>query len=261
MPDNIHVDQAYFFKDTWSNLSGWGLIGTTTTSAHIIYKYRATIENIWDYDYFDLDYDKIKDPETGEISYEFSSLTHAIATYSETNYYKDVVKSASEIANDNKKIIKNKLGNPPKNTDPPANVKEGIVTLEHFQKWEPDQVIVKNTGKQTTGTQSQITGVVQSVINDKLNENLKVDGWFGNNTENAVKEFQNEHGLTANGKLDANTFSQLLSLYGHYKNPNKPDKKVGSNPGKNNIVGGHDPGDPKYKRENIKIDQQKNRKR
>jgi peptidoglycan hydrolase-like protein with peptidoglycan-binding domain len=36
-----------------------------------------------------------------------------------------------------------------------------------------------------------------------------VDGWFGQNTQNALLKFQNKQGLAASGQLDDATFKAL----------------------------------------------------
>jgi RHS repeat-associated protein len=189
-----------------SSNSGWYNIGTVDNGKEIIYKYQATITKTWVYKRYLGLYDERID--------DFKFIFGHNVTYSQTDYYfDDVVVPASKIAEESEKAIQELLGNPPKNTNPPV---VSISTLQvgsgPVQLLNPDQVIVQNTGKKTTGSQSIVTGAVQSVLNNLFNKGLEVDGWYGSKTAGAISEFQKEHHLTANGKLDVKTFYQLQSL-------------------------------------------------
>ena len=49
----------------------------------------------------------------------------------------------------------------------------------------------------------------QQALNTKANAQLKVDGVYGPKTREAVKSFQQSHGLKATGQLDQNTTKAL----------------------------------------------------
>lgn len=53
--------------------------------------------------------------------------------------------------------------------------------------------------------------LLQYLLND-YGANLQVDGKFGANTENAVKKFQTDNGLSADGVVGPNTWNKLLNL-------------------------------------------------
>jgi peptidoglycan hydrolase-like protein with peptidoglycan-binding domain len=126
-----------------------------------------------------------------------------------------VVITAAEIAEENEQYIKDLAGDPPKNTDPTAvSISTMQVGTGPIQVLNPDQVIVLNAGKKTTGIQSLITGAVQSELNDIMNKSLKVDGWYERITAGTVADFQKTYQLIANGVFDAKTFYHLESIYG-----------------------------------------------
>jgi hypothetical protein len=189
-----------------SSNSGWYNIGTVDNGKEIIYKYQATITKTWVYKRYLGLYDERID--------DFKFIFGHNVTYSQTDYYfDDVVVPASKIAEESEKAIQELVGNPPKNTDPPiVSINTLQVGSGPVQLLNPDQVIVQNTGKKTTGSQSIVTGAVQSVLNNLFNKGLDVDGWYGSKTAGAISEFQKEHQLTVNGKLDVKTFYQLESL-------------------------------------------------
>lgn len=54
--------------------------------------------------------------------------------------------------------------------------------------------------------------LLQFILNQTKAYNLSVDGIFGSATENAVKNFQNINGLTADGIVGQNTWKSLLTL-------------------------------------------------
>lgn len=57
---------------------------------------------------------------------------------------------------------------------------------------------------------------LQTYLNKKLGTNLKVDGWYGDETVKAVKKFQNKYkkkyNLTPNGKMDAKTLKAMIKV-------------------------------------------------
>lgn len=57
---------------------------------------------------------------------------------------------------------------------------------------------------------------LQQYLNKKLGCNLKVDGWYGDSTMKAVKQFQNKYkkkyNLTANGKMNAKTLDAMCKV-------------------------------------------------
>lgn len=61
------------------------------------------------------------------------------------------------------------------------------------------------------GSKGNFVYLLQFLLNQQ-EENLVVDGVFGNNTENAVKAFQKENSLTVDGIIGPNTWKTLLTL-------------------------------------------------
>ena len=62
------------------------------------------------------------------------------------------------------------------------------------------------------GAKGNITKLLQEKLT-KLGYNTNgVDGIFGNGTYNAVKQFQKNNGLSADGIVGQNTWSKLLNL-------------------------------------------------
>lgn len=60
------------------------------------------------------------------------------------------------------------------------------------------------------GAKGNITLLIQAMLICR-GYGLKLDGDFGSNTENAIKEFQKSHGLTIDGECGKNTFEKLFS--------------------------------------------------
>ena len=111
------------------------------------------------------------DPDTGETVYEYSGSTHSTVSFSDIDYYyKDVVKKASEIAEENEEYIRNLAGEPPKSSDPPAvsisirRVGDGPIDV-----LDPDAVILRNTGSKPTAAQKLVAGAVQGELNSIFN--------------------------------------------------------------------------------------------
>lgn len=59
------------------------------------------------------------------------------------------------------------------------------------------------------GAKGNITWLVQAMLICK-GYNLKLDGDFGSNTQNAIIQFQKSHGLTVDGECGKNTFYKLF---------------------------------------------------
>jgi RHS repeat-associated protein len=210
------LDDVYVLKSSSSSESGWNLIDTTDNKVNKILKYKATRTYTWNYDHYDFNYTEVKDSETGEISYELKNVTYTLDSFIEKNtYYKEVVVSAAQIASENEQYIKNLAGDPPKNTDPPA-YSSSRVNQKFKQVWSSNQVIVNNTGSNSTYAEKQTTGVVQSMLNDIMDRDLEVNKSYGNDTKQSVTDFQKVSNLTANGNLDVKTFNQIMNVYGQY---------------------------------------------
>jgi len=60
-----------------------------------------------------------------------------------------------------------------------------------------------------TGNASGLVRSAQEALNDKGYSVGPVDGVWGPNTENAVRQFQQAHGLQQSGRLDQQTLSDL----------------------------------------------------
>lgn len=61
------------------------------------------------------------------------------------------------------------------------------------------------------GADNNFVFLLQFILN-QYGANLAVDGIFGQNTENAVKEFQQNNGLAVDGIVGPNTWGTLLTL-------------------------------------------------
>lgn len=64
------------------------------------------------------------------------------------------------------------------------------------------------------GQNGEQVGALQKALNEKLGTNLKADGKFGKGTSDAVKQFQKQNGLPADGVLGPKTREKLLGAKG-----------------------------------------------
>jgi peptidoglycan hydrolase-like protein with peptidoglycan-binding domain len=61
------------------------------------------------------------------------------------------------------------------------------------------------------GDTGQEVRAVQKLLKDKYGYNINVDGIFGPDTSNAVKDFQSDNGLAVDGIVGPNTWRELVS--------------------------------------------------
>jgi hypothetical protein len=61
------------------------------------------------------------------------------------------------------------------------------------------------------GDTGQEVRAVQKLLKDKFGYNINVDGIFGPDTANAVKDFQSDNGLAVDGIVGPNTWKELIS--------------------------------------------------
>jgi zinc D-Ala-D-Ala carboxypeptidase len=80
-------------------------------------------------------------------------------------------------------------------------IEDGFVGPETWQKL----IIQVQQGK--TG---QEVRAVQRLLKDKFGYNVNVDGIFGPDTTNAVKQFQTAKGLTSDGIVGPKTWQKLI---------------------------------------------------
>ncbi len=132
-------------------------------------------------------------------------------TYRDTEYhYTDVVVKASEIAQENEEYIRNLAGDPPGDNDPPMfTVSTMQVDDGRIELLNPNEIILRNTGKEPTASERLVAGAVQSELNSIFNTQLDVDGWYGEQSAGTVQDLQKELSLPATGVLDVQTFYQL----------------------------------------------------
>lgn len=74
-----------------------------------------------------------------------------------------------------------------------------------------DEIIINFKTSAPTKREKVVTAPIQMELNRVLGTNLRIDGWYGDNTQGAVEELQSVYGLPqSNGKgLDVKTFLQL----------------------------------------------------
>jgi hypothetical protein len=214
MPDNSHVDFVYYLQDHDYDSGEWKLVNQVKTSKQITNDYKSKTVEEWVYKYINFSYDKVVNEETGETEYVYSSHTSSMKTYTETDYhYKTVIITAAEKAAQSQaainQLIKDRLGDPPKNTDPPAF---SISTLDG-KLIDGDEIILSKTSTKPSEQDRIVTSALQNELNKVLGINLTVDGWYGNNTANAIKGLQGYYGLPQTGTLDARTFVMLEKAF------------------------------------------------
>ena len=73
-------------------------------------------------------------------------------------------------------------------------------------------------------TVSTRTANAQTILN-ALGYDVRDDGYFDEETENAVTDFQTEHDLETNGKIDHDTAAKLNELYHEYRTSLKYDEQ------------------------------------
>lgn len=62
------------------------------------------------------------------------------------------------------------------------------------------------------GSRNNFVFLLQFILKNQYNQNISVDGIFGQNTQNAVKNFQQTNSLSADGIVGSNTWKTLLTL-------------------------------------------------
>ena len=76
-----------------------------------------------------------------------------------------------------------------------------------------EKIILSKTSTKPSGQDRIVTSALQNELNKVLGINLSVDGWYGNNTANAIKGLQGYYGLPQTGALDIRTFAQLEKAF------------------------------------------------
>lgn len=72
------------------------------------------------------------------------------------------------------------------------------------------------------GSRGELVKSVQEYLNDEIGAGLEPDGIFGAKTEEAVKEFQRKHGLTADGVIGPKTWAAMGGAPGKAEMPDDP---------------------------------------
>ena len=101
-------------------------------------------------------------------------------------------------------------------------VPAGLYTIDELRKAGLNVDESKNIPTLRRGNQGEEVADLQAMLNAKFGYNLDVDGNFGKDTENAVKDFQKKHGLTADGFVGRKTWAAL----GMDSNENSDDTKT-----------------------------------
>ena len=68
------------------------------------------------------------------------------------------------------------------------------------------------------GSEGKYVQILQQALNNEIGAGLTVDGVFGNNTEEALKKYQAEHKLTADGVCGPKTWAELGYVSGEPEN-------------------------------------------
>lgn len=97
------------------------------------------------------------------------------------------------------------------NTDRPAwthwGIPKGLYSTDELRKAGVD--VADNTPTLRRGNKGEAVEELQALLNAKFGFDLEIDGDFGKATETAVKEFQKQHGLTADGVVGKKTWAAL----------------------------------------------------
>ena len=80
---------------------------------------------------------------------------------------------------------------------------------EEFLHWEPERVLRLAESGQPLVQGDDVRQVQQALV--KAGSNIQVDGFFGNDTDKAVRQFQQQKGLTVDGIVGAQT-QKVLGL-------------------------------------------------
>ena len=96
-------------------------------------------------------------------------------------------------------------------TDRPAwthwGIPKGLYTTDELRKAGID--VADNTPTLRRGNKGEAVEELQALLNAKFGFDLEIDGDFGKATETAVKEFQKQHNLTADGVVGKKTWAAL----------------------------------------------------
>lgn len=98
----------------------------------------------------------------------------------------------------------------PSTSQPKMQTSQPATTTAANQSAMQPKATTENVAKQVAnmGYANEEVMNVQQALN-KMGFKLRVDGLYGPRTRAAVRSFQSQHGLTANGKLDQATLAKL----------------------------------------------------
>jgi peptidoglycan hydrolase-like protein with peptidoglycan-binding domain len=74
---------------------------------------------------------------------------------------------------------------------------------------KPDPAMKSGRGAGMAGAKTEQVKAVQQALKDKGHDPGAIDGKMGPKTQSALREFQSKEGLTASGRLDAETMTKL----------------------------------------------------
>lgn len=86
-------------------------------------------------------------------------------------------------------------------------IPKGLYTTDELRK--EGISVADNTPTLRRGNKGEAVEELQALLNAKFGFNLEIDGDFGKATETAVKEFQKQHNLTADGVVGKKTWAAL----------------------------------------------------
>ncbi len=92
----------------------------------------------------------------------------------------------------------------PTETTKPTTTYKNQTLIDELQKLVDGNILMK------LGSSGTRVGTVQKFLNTYNNTSDKIDNDYGPGTEKAVKDFQEDQGLTADGQAGKGTFSKMV---------------------------------------------------
>lgn len=110
-------------------------------------------------------------------------------------------------------------------------IPKGLYSTEQLRKAGFDVADDANIPTLRRGNKGDEVADLQALLNAKYGFSLEIDGDFGKDTEAAVKQFQQQHGLTADGIVGPKTWKALGVIPGQDKSLNDTADNGNNNTG------------------------------